>query len=277
MSNAPHLKVNGSHAHHLLGILSGNPPDGIVQHSARRGQTESFFNLDLPIKYAPDPKLHGLKWRHKLPTNHLWTDLSQGTRSTWIQTPHTAHSKLTSRSYIILFSFNRHTHIQKVRKDRVSEAVLLYCCLKQWCQCCICFTQTAADHDDGGYGGHMWVGPVWKTEHWWVFLNTHLHVLLLCSSLSHPHLEATCEQWSAAQLEEIQKFHQGPSEVVWGHTLKLIVGCRPSSVWFPGRWCPAMIYGNRCCLEGRSEKSRSQWKLARKNYRSEKSEKSFLF
>lgn len=95
MSNAPHLKVNGSRAHHLLGILSGNPPDSIVQHSASSGQTESFFNLDLPIKYAPDLKLHGLKWRHKFPTNHLWTDLSQGTRS--------AHAKLTSRTYIILF------------------------------------------------------------------------------------------------------------------------------------------------------------------------------
>lgn len=82
MSNAPHLKVNSDHAHHLLGILSGNPPDGIVYHSVSRGQPESFFNLDLPIKYAPNPELHGLKWRHKLPTNHGQTEPSQGRRST---------------------------------------------------------------------------------------------------------------------------------------------------------------------------------------------------
>lgn len=82
MSNAPHLKVNSNHAHHLLGILSGNPPDGIVYHSVSRGQPESFFNLDLPIKYAPYPELHGLKWRHKLPTNHEQTEASQGRGST---------------------------------------------------------------------------------------------------------------------------------------------------------------------------------------------------
>lgn len=82
MSNAPHLKVNSNHAHHLLGILSGNPPDGIVYHSVSRGQPESFFNLDLPIKYAPYPELHGLKWRHKLPTNHAQTEPSQGRGST---------------------------------------------------------------------------------------------------------------------------------------------------------------------------------------------------
>lgn len=86
MSNAPHLKVNSDHAHHLLGILSGNPPDGIVYHSVRRGQPESFFNLDLPIKYAPYPELHGLKWRHKLPTNHPQTEPSQGRGSTVLHT-----------------------------------------------------------------------------------------------------------------------------------------------------------------------------------------------
>lgn len=56
----------------------GDPPDGIVYHSVSRGQPGSFFNLDLPIKYAPDPELHGLKWRHKLPTNHAPTEPSQG-------------------------------------------------------------------------------------------------------------------------------------------------------------------------------------------------------
>lgn len=82
MSNAPHLKVNSGHAHHLLGIPSRNPPDAIVWHSVSRGQPESFFNLDLPIKYAPYPKLHGLRWRHKLPTNHAGAKTSQGRRST---------------------------------------------------------------------------------------------------------------------------------------------------------------------------------------------------
>lgn len=78
MSNAPHLKVNSHHAHHLLGILSGKLPDGIVYHSVSRGQPLRFFNLDLPIKYAPHPELHGLKWRHKLPTNHAHSGPSQG-------------------------------------------------------------------------------------------------------------------------------------------------------------------------------------------------------
>lgn len=105
MSNAPHLKVNGSRAHHLLGILSGNPPDSIVQHSVSKGQTESFFfYLDLPIKYSPNPKLHALKWRHKIPTNHLWTDPSQGTRSAQIQTHH--KHMLSLRLELILFCFN---------------------------------------------------------------------------------------------------------------------------------------------------------------------------
>lgn len=82
MSNAPHLKVNSGHAHHLLGIPSRNPPDAIVWRSVSRGQPESFFNLDLPIKYAPFPKLHGLRWRHKLPTNHAGAKTSRGRRST---------------------------------------------------------------------------------------------------------------------------------------------------------------------------------------------------
>lgn len=82
MSNAPHLKVNSSHAHHLLGILSGNPPDGTVYHSVSRGQPESFFNLDLPVKYAPYPELHGPNGRHKLSTNHAQTKPSQRRRST---------------------------------------------------------------------------------------------------------------------------------------------------------------------------------------------------
>lgn len=102
MSNAPHLKVNSNHAHHLLGILSGNPPDGIVYHSVSRGQPESFFNLDLPIKYAPYPELHGLKWRHKLPTNHGQTEPSQGRCST-VSDIDTTGSALAKHAFPLLY------------------------------------------------------------------------------------------------------------------------------------------------------------------------------
>lgn len=133
MSNAPHLKVNGSRAHHLLGILSGNPPDSIVQHSASRGQTESFFfYLDLPIKYDPNPKLHGPKWRHKIPTNHLWTDLSQGTRSAQIQTQHsTCWAYISDMYYSVLI---QPTHLHSEQTYSISEAVyfVLFFFFKRW-------------------------------------------------------------------------------------------------------------------------------------------------
>lgn len=103
MSNAPHLKVNSNHAHHLLGILSGNPPDGIVYHSVSRGHPESFFNLDLPIKYAPYPELHGLKWRHNLPTNHAQTEPSQGRGSTVSDTTGLALPKHVSPLLYLLY------------------------------------------------------------------------------------------------------------------------------------------------------------------------------
>lgn len=110
MSNAPHLKVNSDHAHHLLGILSGNPPDGIVYHSVSRGQPESFFNLDLPIKYAPYPELHGLKWRHKLPTNHAQTEPSQGRGSTVSDTTDSALAKHVHLPLFISIIFQSETH-----------------------------------------------------------------------------------------------------------------------------------------------------------------------
>lgn len=116
MSNAPHLKVNSNHAHHLLGILSGNPPDGIVYHSVSRGQPESFFNLDLPIKYAPNPELHGRKWRHKLPTNHGQTEPSLGRRSTVWDTDTTGSAQAQHASPRLCFRYhlilNRHIQSQ---------------------------------------------------------------------------------------------------------------------------------------------------------------------
>lgn len=114
MSNAPHLKVNSKHAHHLLGILSGNPPDGIVYHSVSRGQPESFFNLDLPIKYAPDPELHGLKWRHKpqqiMPRlNHLKGDVQRcQTQTQQVQHQFNMHLYLFIS---IIFKSKTHTFI----------------------------------------------------------------------------------------------------------------------------------------------------------------------
>lgn len=47
------------------------------------GSLRAFVNLDLPIKYAPYPKLHGLKWRHKHTTNHSQT---QGRRAIVLDT-----------------------------------------------------------------------------------------------------------------------------------------------------------------------------------------------
>lgn len=115
MSNAPHLKVNSGHAHHLLGIPSRNPPDAIVWRSVSGGQPESFFNLDLPIKYAPYPKLHGLRWRHKLPTNHAGAKTSQGRRSTARNTDTTGsaqakHASPPLRFLLYLNPNGTHTH-----------------------------------------------------------------------------------------------------------------------------------------------------------------------
>ena len=110
MSNAPHLKVNSDRAHHLLGILSGNPPDGIVYHSVSRGQPESFFNLDLPIKYAPYPELHGLKWRHKLPTNHGQTEPSQGRRCSTVSDTDTTGSATNRFLHLFISIIFKSTH-----------------------------------------------------------------------------------------------------------------------------------------------------------------------
>lgn len=76
------------------------------------GSQRAFFNLDLPIKYAPNPKLHGLKWRHKLSTNHARAKPSQGRSSTVSYNTHNRFS--TGQTCIAAFLFPLRLHLNNM-------------------------------------------------------------------------------------------------------------------------------------------------------------------